>query len=45
LKDLEGIDGKRQAIRIASCVGMKKRLMIEEKAKEMGLKILNPVQR
>ena len=45
LKDLEGIDGNRQAIRIASCVGLKKRLMIEEKAKEMGLKILNPVQR
>jgi ribosomal protein L32E len=30
------------AVRIASAVGMKKRLDIQAKAAEMGLKILNP---
>ncbi|WP_457548751.1 50S ribosomal protein L32e [Archaeoglobus sp.] len=45
VKDLEKVDKERQAIRIASCVGMKKRLAIEEKAKELGIKILNPSQR
>ena len=45
VKDLEKVDPKRQAIRIASCVGMKKRLKIEEKAKELGIKILNPSSR
>jgi len=42
VKDLENVNPERQAIRIASCVGMKKRLQIEEKAKELGIKILNP---
>ncbi len=41
-KDLEKLDPKRQAVRIASCVGLRKRLEIEKKANEMGLKILNP---
>lgn len=41
-KDLEKLDPKRQAVRIASCVGLKKRLEIEKKANEIGLKILNP---
>lgn len=45
IKDLESIDPKRQAVRIASRVGLRKRLVIEEKAKELGLKILNPIQR
>ncbi|AEA46979.1 50S ribosomal protein L32e [Archaeoglobus veneficus] len=44
-QQLEGIDPTRQAVRIAASVGMKKRLMIEEKAKEMGIVILNPTQR
>ncbi|MEM1578864.1 MAG: 50S ribosomal protein L32e [Archaeoglobaceae archaeon] len=39
---LDLIDAKTQAIRIASCVGLKKRIAIESKAKEMGIKILNP---
>jgi len=39
---LENVNAEKQAIRIASAVGLKKRLLIEEKAKEMGLKILNP---
>ena len=45
VSDLEKINPETQAVRISSKVGMKKRLMIEEKAKDMGLKILNPVQR
>ncbi|AGK60147.1 LSU ribosomal protein L32E [Archaeoglobus sulfaticallidus PM70-1] len=44
-KELENVDAETQAIRIASCVGLKKRLMIEDKAKELGIKILNPSQR
>lgn len=40
--ELEKIDKERQAARIASCVGMKKRLAIEDKAKELGIKVLNP---
>lgn len=39
---LETVDAEKHAVRIASTVGLKKRLLIEEKAKEMGLKILNP---
>jgi len=41
-KELDGIDKKTTAIRIASAVGKKKRALIERKAKELGLKILNP---
>ena len=41
LKDLEKIDKEKQAIRIASNVGRKKREEIIKKAKEMGIKILN----
>lgn len=40
--DIEKIDKSRQVARIASCVGMKKRLAIEDKAKELGVRILNP---
>lgn len=40
---LEVVNASEQAVRIASNVGVKKRLQIEEKAKEKGLKILNPV--
>ncbi|RLI80237.1 50S ribosomal protein L32e [Archaeoglobales archaeon] len=42
--ELDKINPERQAIRIASRVGMKKRLAIEDKAKELGLKILNPTR-
>lgn len=44
LKQLDEVDPDRQAVRIASSVGMKKRLAIEEKAKELGIKVLNPTQ-
>lgn len=42
---LEGLDATIHAVRIASKVGLKKRLIIEEKAREMGLLVLNPIQR
>ncbi|MEM3796646.1 MAG: eL32 family ribosomal protein [Archaeoglobaceae archaeon] len=43
-KQLDAIDATRQAIRIASCVGLRKRVAIEAKAKEKGIKILNPLR-
>ncbi len=39
LQELQGLAGK--AVRIAAAVGMKKRMLIEAKAEQMGLKILN----
>lgn len=41
-RDLEGIDARRQAVRIASGVGKKKRQQIIAKARELNLKVLNP---
>ena len=41
---LESLNPETQAVRIASSVGMKKRLAIEDRAKQLGLKVLNPVQ-
>ena len=41
-EDLEGLNPEIHAVRIAGSVGMRKRLLIVEKAKELGLKILNP---
>jgi large subunit ribosomal protein L32e len=41
---LESINPENQVVRIASCVGMKKRLAIEDRAKQLGIKVLNPVQ-
>ena len=40
-KELEGLDPKKQAIRIAHTVGTRKRGDIEKKAKDMNLRILN----
>jgi large subunit ribosomal protein L32e len=40
--DLEGIDGDRQAVRIGSSVGARKRERIEEQAEEAGIRVLNP---
>ncbi len=44
LKELEALN-KRQAARIAHTVGARKRALIEQKAAELGLKILNPTRR
>ncbi|USS40862.1 50S ribosomal protein L32e [Thermococcus aggregans] len=41
VKELEAIDPTRQAARIARTVGKRKRLMIIERAKELGIKVLN----
>lgn len=41
--DLDKIDPKTQAIRIAHTVGMKKRAEISIKAGERGIRILNPL--
>lgn len=40
-KDLDGIDPKKQAARVAHTVGMRKRTQIEEKADELNIRILN----
>ncbi|SFC58376.1 LSU ribosomal protein L32E [Halobiforma haloterrestris] len=40
--DLEGVDGSREAVRIASSVGARKRERIEEQAEEQGVRVLNP---
>ncbi|MEM2637060.1 MAG: 50S ribosomal protein L32e [Candidatus Korarchaeota archaeon] len=42
VKELEGLDPKVYAIRIAHTVGLKKREEIEKKAGEIGLHVLNP---
>jgi large subunit ribosomal protein L32e len=42
LDDLEGVDGDRQAVRIASAVGARKRERIEEEAEDAGIRVLNP---
>jgi large subunit ribosomal protein L32e len=41
-EDLQGLNPEIHAIRIASSVGMRKRLLIVEEARKLGLKILNP---
>ncbi len=40
--ELDRVNPEREAIRIGSKVGMKKRLEIEKKAKELGIRVLNP---
>lgn len=41
-KDLEGLDPKSQVVRIGHTVGEKKRVTILERAKEIGIRVLNP---
>ena len=41
-KELDDIDPRKMAIRIASTVGKKKRMEIIEKAKKLGIRVLNP---
>ncbi|CCQ35789.1 50S ribosomal protein L32e [Natronomonas moolapensis 8.8.11] len=40
--DLEGVDGDREAVRIGSTVGARKRERIEEQAEAAGIRVLNP---
>ena len=42
VNDLEGVDGDREAVRIASAVGARKRERIEEEAEAQGVRVLNP---
>lgn len=42
IKELSMLDHSRDAARIASTVGARKRSLILEKAKELGIKVLNP---
>ncbi len=44
-QDLESLDISCQAARIAHTVGQRKRTLIENRAVELGLKILNPLRR
>jgi large subunit ribosomal protein L32e len=44
LADLERIDSKTQAARISSNVGMRKRKIIQEKARSAGIRVLNEVK-
>ncbi|WP_328585434.1 50S ribosomal protein L32e [Methanofollis ethanolicus] len=39
--DLEGVEPEFEAVRIAGSVGMKKRAVIQQKAMEAGIKVLN----
>lgn len=41
-EDLRGLDPETHAVRIAGSVGMRKRLLIVEEARKLGIKILNP---
>jgi large subunit ribosomal protein L32e len=43
-KDIEALKVDRQAARIARTVGSRKRAIMEKKAAELGLKILNPAR-
>ncbi|MCP8312227.1 MAG: 50S ribosomal protein L32e [Candidatus Methylarchaceae archaeon HK02M1] len=40
--ELEGLNPKKDAARLASTLGAKKRAELIEKAKELGIKVLNP---
>ena len=41
VEGLEGIDPKVQAVRIGGTVGTKKRIVIQERADELGIRVLN----
>ncbi|MDL5502200.1 MAG: eL32 family ribosomal protein, partial [Candidatus Methanoperedens sp.] len=45
IKEVESLKTDRQAGRIGATVGARKRSIIEKKAAELGLKILNPTQK
>ena len=45
LGELDSVNPEREAIRIASRVGVRKRIEIEKKAEELGIRILNPMHR
>lgn len=42
-KDLEALDGKTQAALIARTLGTRRRLVLEEEARKLGIHVLNPI--
>ncbi len=42
VEEIENIDSSQYAIKIASTVGKRKKYLIYERAKELGIKVLNP---
>lgn len=44
ISDIDAIDATIEAIRIARTIGAKKKAVIEEKAAELGIKVLNPTR-
>ena len=42
LRDLMSLDRQMEAARISSSVGSRKKEILEEKAEELGIRILNP---
>ncbi|WP_321211677.1 50S ribosomal protein L32e [Methanothermobacter sp. DP] len=42
MRELEELDPENQAARIASTVGARKKTLMLEKARELGIKVLNP---
>ncbi len=45
VKDLEKVDVAKEAVKIASVVGRRKRSEIMKKAGEMKIKVLNPIKK
>jgi large subunit ribosomal protein L32e len=41
--DLEGLDGQRQAAIIGRTVGTRRRLVLEQEARRLGIRVLNPI--
>ena len=41
VSELDGIDPKKQAVRIGGTVGTRKRILIEDRAAELGIRVLN----
>jgi len=41
--ELEGLDARRQAAIIARTVGTRRRLVLEEEARKLGIRVLNPI--
>lgn len=41
--ELDGIDARRQAAVIARTVGTRRRLVLEEEARKLGIRVLNPI--
>ncbi|HTW55074.1 MAG TPA: 50S ribosomal protein L32e [Thermoplasmata archaeon] len=41
--ELEGLDGRRQAAVIGRTVGTRRRLVLEQEARRLGIRVLNPI--